>query len=174
MRNRSGRVNAFFLSFLLAALSLLGCGGSGSSSTTAPTISFTISNQTIGTAPFAVAATSNSSGAFSYSVISGPASISGSTVTLTGVGTVTIQASQAAAGNYSAATMDATFSIMAQAPSITVQPSNQTVTAPATATFSVTATGTAPLSYQWSMNGTMVSGANASTYTCLLYTSRCV
>ena len=55
-----------------------------------PTISFTVGNQTYGTAPFAVAATSNSTGAFTYSVVSGPATISGSTVTLTGVGSVTL------------------------------------------------------------------------------------
>ena len=53
-----------------------------------PTISFTVANQTYGTAPFAVRATSNSTGAFTYSVVSGPATISGSTVTLTGAGTV--------------------------------------------------------------------------------------
>ena len=53
-----------------------------------PTISFTVANQTYGTAPFAVSATSNSTGAFTYSVVSGPATISGSTVTLTGAGTV--------------------------------------------------------------------------------------
>jgi hypothetical protein len=35
------------------------------------------------------------------------------------------------------------------APSITVQPANQTVTAGLTATFTVTASGSAPLSYQW-------------------------
>ena len=34
-----------------------------------------------------------------------------------------------------------------------------------TATFSVTATGTAPLSYQWKKNGATISGATASTYT---------
>lgn len=34
-------------------------------------------------------------------------------------------------------------------PAISVQPSNQTVTAPGTATFSVTATGTGTLTYQW-------------------------
>src|ERR1700722_16557564 len=50
-------------------------------------------------------------------------------------------------------------------PSITVQPSSQTVIAGQTATFSVTASGTAPLSYQWSKNGTAVSGATSSSYT---------
>ena len=68
-----------------------------------PTISFTVSNQTYGAAPFAVAATSNSTGAFTYSVVSGPATITGSTVTLTGAGTVVLQASEAADSNYAAA-----------------------------------------------------------------------
>ena len=51
------------------------------------------------------------------------------------------------------------------APSITAQPSNVTITAGQTATFSVTATGTAPLSYQWNKNGTVISGATAASYT---------
>ena len=51
------------------------------------------------------------------------------------------------------------------APSITVQPTDQSVTAPATATFSVTATGTAPLTYQWQMNGANIASATASSYT---------
>jgi hypothetical protein len=50
------------------------------------------------------------------------------------------------------------------APSITVQPSNQTVTAGATATFSVTATGSG-LTYQWRRNGSNISGATSSSYT---------
>ncbi len=50
-------------------------------------------------------------------------------------------------------------------PIITVQPQNQTVNPPGTATFSVTASGNSPLSYQWSKNGTPVTGATLSTYT---------
>ena len=53
----------------------------------------------------------------------------------------------------------------AVAPSITTQPISQTVTVGQTATFSVLATGTAPLSYQWRKSGTSISGANASSYT---------
>ncbi|MBI3853018.1 MAG: immunoglobulin domain-containing protein [Verrucomicrobia bacterium] len=49
------------------------------------------------------------------------------------------------------------------APSITSQPTSQTVTAGGNATFSVTATGTAPLSYQWRWNGTSLGGANGAT-----------
>src|SRR5258707_946018 len=51
------------------------------------------------------------------------------------------------------------------APSITAQPASQTVTAGQTASFSVAATGTAPLSYQWRKNGVAISGATLSSYT---------
>ena len=56
---------------------------------------------------------------------------------------------------------------VATAPSITTQPGSQSVTAGQTATFSVAATGTAPLSYQWKKNGLAVSGASSSAYTTL-------
>ncbi|PYU79906.1 MAG: hypothetical protein DMG50_22065, partial [Acidobacteria bacterium] len=42
-----------------------------------------------------------------------------------------------------------TVSAAAVAPSITTQPASQTVTAGQTATFTVVAAGTAPLTYQW-------------------------
>jgi hypothetical protein len=51
------------------------------------------------------------------------------------------------------------------APAITTQPTNQTVSAGQTATFSVVATGTAPLSYQWQLNGANISGATSASYT---------
>ena len=51
------------------------------------------------------------------------------------------------------------------APTITTQPANQTVAAGQTATFSVVATGTAPLTYQWQKNGSAISGATATSYT---------
>jgi len=52
------------------------------------------------------------------------------------------------------------------APSITTQPTDQTVTAGQTATFTVVASGTAPLSYQWQENNANISGApNSASYT---------
>src|SRR6266436_976227 len=51
------------------------------------------------------------------------------------------------------------------APSLISQPVDQTVTAGQTATFSVTASGTAPLSYQWFKNGAAVGTATSPTYT---------
>jgi hypothetical protein len=51
------------------------------------------------------------------------------------------------------------------APTITTQPASQTVTAGQTATFTVVAGGTAPLSYQWKKNGANIGGATSASYT---------
>ena len=59
----------------------------------------------------------------------------------------------------------ATLTVNAVAPRITTSPANRTVTAGQTATFTVVATGTAPLSYQWQKNGVNISGATAASYT---------
>jgi beta-galactosidase len=53
----------------------------------------------------------------------------------------------------------------ATAPAIVTQPASQTVTVGQTATFTVVASGTAPLTYQWSSNGAAISGATAASYT---------
>ena len=51
------------------------------------------------------------------------------------------------------------------APLSTSQPQSLTVTQGSPATFSVTATGTAPLSYQWRKNSVNIPGANSAAYT---------
>jgi uncharacterized protein YjdB len=88
-------------------------------SSNAPTLSnFTIPAKFFGNAPFAITApTSNSTGAFTYTS-SNPsvATISGSTITITGVGTSIITANQAAAGAYSAGSIAATFSVSTAPP----------------------------------------------------------
>jgi len=76
-----------------------------------PAITFTVANHTYGNAPFSIVATSNSTGALTYSVVSGPATIAGSTVTLTGAGAVVLQVSQAAASGYSATTKTASLTV---------------------------------------------------------------
>src|SRR5207249_3632478 len=50
-------------------------------------------------------------------------------------------------------------------PSITTQPVDQTVTLGQAANFTVTATGTMPLSYQWTKNGVNITGATQASYT---------
>ena len=51
------------------------------------------------------------------------------------------------------------------APTISVQPTDQNVPLGQPATFSVTAVGSAPLSYQWNKNSLPIAGATASSYT---------
>jgi len=51
------------------------------------------------------------------------------------------------------------------APSIVNPPTNQAVTVGQTATFSVLATGTAPMGYQWQKNDANISGATSASYT---------
>src|SRR5271154_6429571 len=50
-------------------------------------------------------------------------------------------------------------------PTISTEPTSQTVTAGQKATFSVAATGTAPLSYKWIKNNAAIAGATSASYT---------
>jgi Immunoglobulin domain len=52
-----------------------------------------------------------------------------------------------------------------QAPQITAQPQGQSITAGQSATFTITASGLDPLSYQWRFNGAALAGATLSNYT---------
>ncbi len=52
-----------------------------------------------------------------------------------------------------------------QAPSIATQPASQSVPLGQTATFAVSANGSAPISYQWQENRTAIVGATAASYT---------
>jgi pectate lyase len=54
---------------------------------------------------------------------------------------------------------------VAVAPAITTQPVSQTVTEGAGASFTVVASGTAPLTYQWKKGGVDIGGATNATYT---------
>lgn len=70
-----------------------------------------------------------------------------------------------AAGSVTSAAATLTVNVAPVAPSITAQPVSQTVTAGASVSFSVTASGTAPLSYQWQKNGIALAGATSATLT---------
>jgi PKD repeat protein len=50
-------------------------------------------------------------------------------------------------------------------PTVTSHPEDRTVNEGQTATFTVTADGTAPLAYQWQRDGSSIPGANAPSYT---------
>ena len=62
-----------------------------------------------------------------------------------------------------AATLTVTAKVTA--PSITTQPQSLSVTAGASATFTVSATGSAPMTYQWSKGGAVISAATGASYT---------
>src|SRR5207248_5674425 len=70
-----------------------------------------------------------------------------------------------AAGSVTSTAAALTVTSVLVAPTITTQPASQMVTAGQTATFTVTATGTAHLSFQWQKNGTAISAATAASYT---------
>lgn len=67
------------------------------------------------------------------------------------------------AGSATSSTATLTVLASAVAPTITGQPSAATITEGQPASFTVTATGTAPLSYQWYKGATPVSGATQAT-----------
>jgi hypothetical protein len=73
------------------------------------------------------------------------------------------------AGSLTSSTATLTVNAVAVKPSIATQPVNVTVNVGQTATFTVVATGTAPLTYQWTKGGTSV-GTNSATYTIPLTT----
>jgi len=85
----------------------------------------------------------------------------------------TEQATVASLNNFSALTATgseticniATSAAAATTPSISTQPASATVTVGKTATFSVIASGTATLTYQWHKNSAAVSGATSASYT---------
>ncbi len=133
-----------------------------------PAIATPPASQTVtagGSASFNVTATGTAP--FSYQWQFKGANIPGATsATLALTGVTTNQA-----GNYAVVVINsagfvtsstATLTVLVP-PAITTPPASQTVTAGGSATFNVTATGTAPLSYQWQFNGADLSGANSAT-----------
>jgi outer membrane protein assembly factor BamB len=98
-----------------------------------------IGSKVYGSAPFAVTATSSLGASYpvTMSVVSGPATIHEGTVTVTGVGTVVLQATQAGGGNYEPASTTQSFQV-------TPAPTTTSLTAPANAaagaSFPLTAT----------------------------------
>jgi hypothetical protein len=87
-----------------------------------PTLTFYNMNATYGNGAFEISQPStNSGGSFTYSVIGGNSvSISGTTVTILGVGTTNVRASQAASGNFLIGSVDGTIVVSKATPSLTV------------------------------------------------------
>jgi len=156
------RIIYFALVFLLTVLSgvLIGCsGGSAATGPADPELKFsTINAHAYGDAPFSVIATSSSTATITYAVTSGPATISGDVVTLTGVGTVVLSASQPAITGYSAATATTNFTVAAGVPTLkfTVVPSKSNTSGPFT--VSATSDSTGAITYAVASGPATISG----------------
>jgi len=140
---------------------------------TAPSITSQPSSQTVtagANVTFTVVATGTAP--LSYQWMKGGANISGATasalslssVTTADTGSYTARVSNTA-GSVTSAAANLTVNSVAGTPTITSQPVSQTATVGATVSFTVGATGTAPLSYQWMKAGANISGATTSVLT---------
>ena len=171
---------------LLAAVPVAGCGGGGGgegsspppggggSTAVAPSITTQPANATVTagqTATFSV--TASGTAPLTYQWREGGTNISGATsASYTTPATSSDNNGEQfsvvvtnSAGSVTSSDATLTVTTAAVAPNITAQPANQSVVAGATATFSVTASGTAPLTYQWRKGGTNISGATSASYT---------
>ena len=81
-------------------------------------------------------------------------------VQLTNAGSYSVVVSNLAG---SVTSSNATLTV-AVPPAITAQPASQSVAVGSTATFSLTAAGTPPLAYQWSVGSNPISGATTNSY----------
>src|SRR5216683_4728449 len=163
-------------------LTLLGCGGGSASSSpspsspeiTPPVIMTHPSSQTVAlgeSATFSAAATG--SGPLTYQWQKDGTAITGAVSSGYTTPPVTLAESGAkfrvlvsnSAGSVTSNPATLTVDSASVVPSITQQPGNQTVTVGNTATFTVVADGTAPLTYQWQKSGSAIAGATSATYT---------
>src|SRR5881398_3340254 len=180
MRSGHAGTPGTFLTLLLLGLTLSGCGSDSSPSAqspvtpVAPAITTQPASQMVDagqTATFTVTATGTAP--VSYQWQSNGAAIGGATAaSYTTPATTTADNGDQftvvvsnAVGSVTSRAAALTVNAALVAPTITTQPASQTVTAGQRATFTVAATGTAPLSYQWQKNGTAIGAATAASYT---------
>ena len=128
-----------------------------------PTLALpTIATQTYGTTPFSIAAHSSSPVAIAYSVVSGPAVVSGSTLTLTGLGTVVLQASQAENATYIAATTQTSFTVLGKSPNLTLASIASQPYSPSPIPLSATSLSPEPITYSVVSGPAVVSGSKVT------------
>jgi hypothetical protein len=150
-----GSLSGNTLSFTAAGTVVVAANQSGNSSfSAAPTVTQSITvqkaaqtlsfgalpTQTLGGAPLVLSATASSGLPVTFSVVSGPGSLSGNTLSFTAAGTVVVAANQSGDANYTAAG-EVTQSVVVQGSSLQAQK----ITFPALASTNYTAGLTIPL-----------------------------
>src|SRR5439155_745187 len=136
-----------------------------------PTISSQPTSQTVTagqTAAFSVTATGTATGSYQWQRAGVPisgATLASYTTPPTTSGDNEAQFTVVVSNPAGSVTSSVATLTVNSPPTITSQPVSRTVTAGQTASFSVTATGTAPLSYQWQRGGAPISGATLASYT---------
>ena len=132
-------------------------------------------DRTTNAAPQTLSATATSGLDVNFTLISGPATLAGRTLTLDGTpGLVTVRASQVGNARYRPAPeIERTFNVIANptAPTISRQPTAQMALVGGAATFTVTATGIPAPTYQWYHNGRALAGNASSTTQILILNS---
>ncbi len=164
--------------FLALALVLWGCVGTihplSSTKATIPGFSIQPASQTVTAGqPASFSVTVTGTAPFTYQWQKNNANISGATsssyttpATVSGDNGATFRVIVTnSAGSATSASATLTVTSAPVGPSISTQPVNQTVTVGQTATFSVVAAGTAPLTYQWQKNNVNIPNATSASYT---------
>ncbi len=132
-----------------------------------PVADFT-ATPTSGAAPLDVSFANLSTGATAYAWDFGDGAGSAAANpghTFTNAGTYSISLTATGPGGTNTKTRNNYVLVTNAPPFIAAQPQSLAVNQGANATFSVTATGTPPLTYQWLFEGTNISGATTSAYT---------
>jgi hypothetical protein len=160
--------NTLFPQTVTKAITISISGGGG---VTPPAITGPPLNQTVtagANASFNVTATGTAPLSYSWKFNTIPiagattASLQLNNVQTTNSGTYSVTVTNSAGSTNASATL--TVNAAAAGPSITAQPLSLTVSNGASASFSVTASGTAPLSYQWLKGASNLPAATNSTY----------
>jgi hypothetical protein len=115
--------------------------------------------------PLSLTATASSGLPVAFAVVSGPATVAGNQLILTGTGTVVVRAEQVDDTQFLPISLQRSITVILSEPVFTTAPSSRSVPLGGTVSFAVTATGITPLSYQWRLNGVALAGATNAALT---------
>jgi hypothetical protein len=119
--------------------------------------------------PFALSASSNSDLPVGFSVVSGPASLSGNVLTLAGAGTVQVRASQPGNANFLAATpVERTIAVASGPPTITLSNLSQTYTGTPCPITVLGVIGAVDVTYKLGLNYVPTPPVNVGSYAVLV------